>query len=268
MPVFWEEFRTLDRSIWAAEIGDGSDHNIPGWGNNELQCYTDAPDNVAVVPNPDSPGDGLLRIRSVFSGQQPKPCASRISPAVPKAWTSARLTTRGSKTFTPAATGCGPLRIEARIKMPGKMGHWAGFWALGAQGTWPAAGEIDIAEHANTASLYYATTHSANLAGAWQQHPPAGREQVPVANPAAWNVYRVDWSCDSIAWFLNGEEKQRLNKAQVSNWPATFTRPFYLIFNLAVGGNLPGNNVDPAGGEMLVDWVRVTAPPAAAAASG
>jgi beta-glucanase (GH16 family) len=80
-------------------------------------------------------------------------------------------------------------------------------------------------------------------------------------------VYRVDWSCDSIAWFLNGEEKQRLNKAQVSNWAATFTRPFYLILNVAVGGNLPGNNVDPAGGEMLVDWVRVTAPPAAAAAA-
>lgn len=138
---------------------------------------------------------------------------------------------------------------------------------LGTQGLWPAAGEIDIAEHANKVPVYYATTHSANLAGAWEQRPGPGQEQIPVADPAGWNVYRVDWGCDYIAWFLNGEQKQRIDRTQVSNW--LFDKyPFYVILNMAVGGNLPGNDADPGGGEMWVDWVRVTAPPAAAVASG
>jgi beta-glucanase (GH16 family) len=151
------------------------------------------------------------------------------------------------------------LRIEARIKMPVKQGHWGGFWSLGTQGVWPASGEIDIAEHANKDPFYYATTHYASPTGLHVQQPLPPVNQVPVTNPAGWNVYRVDWSCDSIIWSLNGEQRSRLNKAQAANW--VFDKPFKLILNLAVGGDLPGNDADPAGGEMLVDWVKVTAPP-------
>jgi len=258
--LFLEDFKTLNRAIWALELGDGSDTpSGPGWGNGELQCYTDAPENIAVIPNPDWPVDGVLRIRSFFSGA-PKPCVGRAGPVAPKLWTSARLTTRGTRTFSPVGTGagCGPITLEARIKMPGRQGHWGGFWALGANGIWPAAGEIDIAEHANNDPYYFATTHYQHPAGHHEQNPREPVNKLHVANPTGWNVYRVDWSCDSISWFLNGELKQRLTKAQNPSWP--FNGPFYLILNMAVGGNLPGPNADPAGATMLIDWVKVTGP--------
>jgi beta-glucanase (GH16 family) len=114
--------------------------------------------------------------------------------------------------------------------------------------------------------IYYGNIHFANPAGQREQQPQDPLHKLPVANPTGWNVYRVDWGCDHIAWFLNGVQLRRVEKEQVSGW--AFDRPFYLILNLAVGGNLPGNNVDPAGGELLVDWIKVTAPPAVPAASG
>lgn len=267
VPLYWDDFRSLDRSVWTHDLGDGSDLGIPGWGNVELQCYTDSPENIAIIPNPDNPADGVLRIRTVFSGA-PRPCSNRATLPSQKTWTSGRITTRGSRTFTPVGTGtgCGPIRLEARMKMPGRSGHWAGFWALGAQGSWPAAGEIDIVEHVHNDPIFYGNIHFANSSGQREQQPQDPLHKLPVAHPIDWNVYRVDWGCDHIAWFLNGVQLRRVEKSQVSGW--VFDGPFYLILNLAVGGNLPGNNVDPAGGELLVDWVNVTAPPAVPAASG
>jgi hypothetical protein len=109
------------------------------WGNNELQCYSASPANAAIVPNPDVPGDGVLRIRSIYSAT-PQACANRVKPASTKQWTSARLITRGVKTFSPlvdAASGaCTAISMEARMRAPGKTGMWSAFWALGVSGSW------------------------------------------------------------------------------------------------------------------------------------
>lgn len=77
-----------------------------------------------------------------------------------------------------------------------------------------------------------------------------------MTDPAGtWNSYRVDWGCDSITWLVNGKQVWRLSKSQIDVW--TFNQPFYLLLNLAVGGNWPGNTVDTSGGDMLVDYVKV-----------
>ena len=123
----------LDTGIWNFDIGDGTAQGIPGWGNNELQYYTDRPENVRVV-------DGMLEITALnenFEGAQ---------------YTSARIQTKGK--FQQQYG-----RIEARMKLPWSQGLWPAFWMLGDDkgGTeiWPQIGEIDIMENRGQETYNY-----------------------------------------------------------------------------------------------------------------
>jgi hypothetical protein len=145
----------IDMSIWSFEIGDGSQYSQDqrGWGNNEIQCYTDRYQNIHVQPNPDMKNDGMLVISALYNDNTTT-CK----------WTSARLTSSLKKSISAKkdryATYCVTAVIEARIKIPLAGGTSSAFWMLpepprnrrnclgcGVYGDWCNSGEIDIMEH-------------------------------------------------------------------------------------------------------------------------
>jgi beta-glucanase (GH16 family) len=206
-----------------------------GWGNNELQYYTGGP-NATV-------SGGLLTIT-----------ANRVSGGF-NCWygacqfTSARMITRGKREFTYG-------RIEARIALPMGQGLWPAFWTLGTNiGSvgWPACGEIDVMEHVNRETLTHGTIH-------WDAggHASYGGSRF-VADPTAFHVYAIEWTPSAIKWFVDGVQYVEANILNSINSTEEFHRPFFILLNLAVGGNWPGSpdssTAFPA--RLQVDYVRV-----------
>ena len=219
-------------SVWSYDLGDGSAHGNPGWGNGELQHYTDGNENAAL----DGYGNLVITARRVDGG-----------------YTSARLITKGALELQYG-------RIEARIRVPRGAGLWPAFWALGANMDkigWPACGEIDVMEHVGREPRrVYGALHGPGYSGG------AGIAQTldlleDVA--ADYHVFAVDWEPDSIAWSVEGREYHRVRRDDVEPNPWVFDRPFFLLLNIAVGGTLGGEvseeTVFPQ--EMRVDYVRV-----------
>lgn len=221
--VWSDEFNgsSLDQSNWNYNIGGH------GWGNHEQEYYTD---KNATVEN------GNL----VITGK-----AASIDS---NAYTSSRITTKGKHEFQYG-------RIEARIKIPAGQGLWPAFWMLGAnidKVDWPACGEIDIMEHINTDSTFYGTLHWVN-----NQKVSAGNQLR--AAPEDFHVYSIEWNADSINWMLDGTRYHSVEIKNNINSTEEFHKPFFILLNLAIGGDWPGQTIDqskiPA--EMLVDFVRV-----------
>lgn len=138
------------------------------WGNSEFQCYTSDSSNAAIIPNPDKPSDGVLRITSRHVST-PQTCTNRQSAPSQKSWTSAKLVTKNLHSFAPKSgpSGCQPIVVESRLKVPWKQGHWAAFWMLpqDSGAGWPKSGEIDIMEHINLAQEVLGTVHLGNAEG-------------------------------------------------------------------------------------------------------
>jgi beta-glucanase (GH16 family) len=246
--VWREEFDgdSLDPRTWFFETGDGSEYGIPGWGNNELQYYL--PDNAQVE-------EGLLKI------------TAREQALGAFKYTSARINTRDRLAFRYG-------RIEARMRLPGGQGLWPAFWMLAQDspyGTWAATGEIDIMEAVNLGgaggNLVYGTIH---YGGEFPNNLSTGQSYlVPSSARDEFHTYAIEWDAGEIRWYVDD-----VLYAMQNNWsstggdfPAPFDQPFYIIFNVAVGGNFPGSpnasTVFPV--TMEVDWVRVYSgqPPAA-----
>ncbi len=231
----------VDASKWMHELGAG------GWGNNELQTYTDSTRDSA------HDGDGNLVI-----------AARQDSPGV---YSSARLVT--SRTFSQTYG-----RVEARIKVPRGQGIWPAFWMLGSDlGSvgWPNSGEIDVMENiGREPNTVYGTVHGPGYSGA---EGITGSRNIGRALADDFHVYGIEWAPDSIRWFLDGREYHRVTPASLGGDRWVFDKPFFLILNVAVGGNWPGypdaSTQFPQ--QMLVDWVRTaptSAPPPPAPASG
>lgn len=93
------------------------------------------------------------------------------------------------------------------------------------------------------------------LVGLHMQAP--GNNQIPMTSAAlqGFNTYKIVWGCDSVTWYVNDKLGLTVLKSDLPNWP--FDQPFYIIMNLAVGGNLPGNDVDLSGGDLTVEYVKV-----------
>nr|WP_030500005.1 glycoside hydrolase family 16 protein [Micromonospora purpureochromogenes] len=229
-----------DASKWRYDIGGG------GWGNNELQYYTNSTRNAALD------GNGNLVIT-----------ARRENPSGYSCWygscqyTSARLLTNG--TFAQAYG-----RFEARIKVPRGQGLWPAFWMLGNDiGTnpWPGSGEIDIMENVGYApSTVWGTLHGPGYSGGSgvgaSTSLPGGQ-----ALADAFHTFAVDWAPDSITWYLDGVAYSRKTPADIGGNRWVFDHPFFMIMNVAVGGNWPGS---PDGSTtfpqtMTIDYVRVQA---------
>lgn len=235
---------------WTFDIGDGTNQGLPaGWGNNELQYYTDRPENVKVE-------NGVLVITAreeSFEGSN---------------YTSARLKTRGlfEKQYG---------RFEARIKLPSGQGFWPAFWMLGVPETitvdgqeveeeWPLIGEIDIMENVgDEPTTIFGSIHGPEYNGGNSISKEYVLENDRV--DTSFHIYGIEWSPNRINFYIDDKLYQSLTPQDVEEetdgegvWVFD-DRPFYMIINVAVGGNLPGSpnpeTVFPQ--SMIVDYVRV-----------
>ncbi len=227
----------VDRSKWRFETGGGQN------GNNERQYYTDSTNNAA------HDGRGNLVITARKENPNNFQCYyGRCE------YTSARLQT--ASTFTQTYG-----RFEARIKIPRGQGIWPAFWMLGddlGRVGWPKSGEIDIMENVGKEpNTLYGTVHGPGYSGA---EGITGSRTIgrPLADD--FHTYRVDWEPNSIVWYLDGAEYFRLDPSKLGGDRWVFDHPFFMILNLAVGGNWPGypdaSTQFPQ--QMLVDYVRVS----------
>lgn len=215
-----------DATKWNYNLGAG------GWGNNELQNYTNSKDNVSLD------GEGNLVITAIKNGNS---------------YTSARITT---KNLFSHAYG----KIEARIKTPYGPGIWPAFWMLGDNFDtvgWPNCGEIDIMElKGNIPNTIYGSLHGPGHFGGG-----AISKSYVLRNARFdqdFHLFAVEWEENKIDFFVDGYLYQRVTAKDVpGEW--AFNHPFFLILNIAVGGNFvgPPKDLTTFPQKMYIDYVRV-----------
>lgn len=234
--VWHDEFdgSKLDPSKWAYVTGGD------GFGNQELEYYTGRPRNIYIE-------HGMLVIQALKENY-------RGPDGGMHGFTSARLQTRGK-----FARAYG--KFEARIKIPCGQGTWPAFWMMGdVSAGWPASGEIDIMENiGGEPATVHGTVHGPGYSG---EHAIGAPFSLPEGQRFCdeFHVLAVEWEPEGIRLYVDGKQYQSLGPASLpegAKW--VFDRPFYLILNLAVGGEWPGS---PGGTsrfpqKMLVDYVRV-----------
>ena len=239
--VLSEEFDTdgaPNPSIWDYEIGTGP--NGDGWGNQELQYYTNRPDNATIQ-------NGVLLITAreeSFEGAQ---------------YTSARLLT---KDRFEQQYG----RFEARIRLPFGQGIWPAFWMLGAdidENPWPGAGEIDIMEYrGQEPTILIGSVHGPGYNGG-----NAISKEYTLENDrfdTGFHVFGIEWGPDFINYYVddvlyNQITPEDINEETNGQGTWVFDKPFYILMNVAVGGSFVGspNAETQFPQSMLVDYVRV-----------
>ena len=238
----------VEASKWVYDTGGD------GWGNKELEYYTSRPQNSYQQ-------DGNLVIKVLqekYSGAD----------GVARNYTSARLKTLGKFAQT-----CG--RFEARIKIPRGQGIWPAFWMLGddveiAPG-WPKSGEIDIMENiGKEPALVHGTIHGPGYSG---EHGIGAPYSLASGKPFAddFHIYAVEWEPKAIRFYVDDQLYATRTPADLppgTKW--VYDHPFFLLLNVAVGGEWPGSpdasSVFPQ--EMLVDYVRAYRRTASPAGSG
>jgi len=215
----------LDQSKWTNELGGG------GWGNQELQTYTSAPDNSFVR-------DGKLTIQALQTGNS---------------YTSARLITKGKQSFQYG-------RLDIRAKIPKGKGVWPAIWMLGAdidQNNWPKCGEIDIMElRGSRPTELLSTMHFANSSGTHEYRGTT--EKLTTDLSADFHTYSVVRSKNMSRFYLDGAATPYYTYTSTEGAPFPFNNSFFMILNVAVGGQFDGN---PDGSatfpqQMQVDYVR------------
>jgi len=235
--------QTTPKLVWAEEFDytgtpspenwgyDTGDH---GWGNNELQNYTNNPENAFVK-------DGVLIIKAVKTGEK---------------WTSARLVTKNKRDFKYG-------RVEVSAKLPSGVGTWPAIWMLSTEwvyGGWPESGEIDIMEHVGyDVGVVHGTVHT----GAYNHKigtQVGDTIHVPDFNEN-FHVYAIAWDAEKIDFFVDAQKYftfKNDHKGDFATWP--FDQAFHLILNIAIGGDWGGEHgIDPTMEQatMEVDYVRV-----------
>ena len=227
----------LDREKWICEAGG------QGWGNNEWQFYTSRPENVSLS------GDSLLVITALEAEEDFR---GRCWYGGCK-YTSARCITQDRFTFTYG-------RVEARIQVPFGQGIWPAFWMLGAdipEIGWPNSGEIDIMEYiGKEPKTVYGTVHGPGYSGA---DGVSGNIVLEEDISDDFHEFAIEWEPEEIRWYLDGVHFHTVTPADLdgNNW--VFDHDFFLLLNLAVGGNWPGYPDDTTTfpQQLKVDYVRV-----------
>ena len=217
-----------DAANWTFDIGTGDG----GWGNDELQSYTKNPGNVPLD------GEGNLVIAAINNGGT---------------YTSARIKTQGLFALKYG-------RFEARIKTPYGPGMWPAFWMLGENietAAWPQCGEIDIMElRGQEPHIIHGTIHGPGYSGG----NPVTKSYSLVNSrfDVDFHLFAVEWDKDKIDFFVDDYLYQRIERKDVpGEW--VYDQPFFLLLNVAVGGNYVGfpTSQTPFPQTMTVDYVRV-----------
>lgn len=231
--VWADEFdsNVINTENWNFETGGN------GWGNQELQYYTDRTDNAFIR-------DGKLVIKAkkeVFGNRE---------------YTSARLTTK-DKTFVKYG------KIEAYIKLPVGAGTWPAFWMMpqnSVYGSWPRSGEIDIMEHVGSdPEMVSFATHTRNANGGSGNNWYSQIRQANIENE--FHLYSIEWLDDRIVFYVDNVKQATFWNdllGDYKSWP--FDQEFYVILNLALGGKMGGNindNIFNSDIEMEIDYVRI-----------
>jgi beta-glucanase (GH16 family) len=218
---------------WVRDLGQS------GWGNKELENYTNSTDNAFLD------GDGHLVIQAIRTPEG--------------GYTSARLKTQGLATFTYG-------KIEARMKIPYGQGIWPAFWMLGEDiktSGWPRCGEIDIMENiGKEPATVHGTVHGPGYSGGKGIGAPFALDSGRFADE--FHLYTVIWERESIEFLVDGHSYKKITPAGLpggAKW--VYDHPFFLLLNLAVGGNWPGNPdaTTEFPRRMTVDYVRVYSRP-------
>lgn len=224
--VWSDEFDTgpLNTATWNYEQGAG------GWGNNELQDYTDSDDNVHI-------DNGYLHITAL------NPSAS--------SYTSGRITTQGKKEFT-------YMRVDIRAKLPEGQGIWPALWMLGSNFSsvgWAKCGEIDIMEYlGHEPAKVYGTIH-------WDANGYTNRGGNYTLSSGtfstSFHLFSFIWTPNNLRWLVDGYQYLKINLSSINGFPINF--PQFFIFNIAVGGNWPGypDETTTFPQHMIVDYIRV-----------
>lgn len=226
--------RTQDyKLVWSDEFTDGInadwtyDIGGHGWGNNELQYYTDSNTSVS---------NGTLKIivenENVGNNK----------------YTSSRLKTKGAKAWKYG-------RIEARIKLSKVKGNFPAFWMLGNtfnDFNWPECGEIDIMEQINMEDIIHANVH-------YDNNGYSSNSSSVSCNVSEFHVYGIEWDEKSIRFLLDGEQYHEVNILNGINGTDEFHEEHFIVLNYAMGGNWPGFEIDETAlpSTMEVDYVRV-----------
>jgi beta-glucanase (GH16 family) len=230
-----------DPAHWTHETGGG------GWGNDELQYYTDRTENSSL----DGDGHLLITVRAVDPTTSGLACWYG-----PCAYTSARLITEHKQVFQYG-------RVEARIRVPAGGGLWPAIWMLGSNIRdvgWPQSGEIDIMEFVGRSpNEIFGTIHGPGYSGADSY---SGLRDVGAPVGAAWHDVALGWSPQRIAWEIDGVRFHEVAPGDVAPNGWVFEHPFFLLANMAVGGNF-GGAVSPDvmfPQTFAVDHIRVYRP--------
>ncbi len=244
--VWSDEFKgtELDKNKWTFDLGNGHSVGNPGWGNNELEYYTNRSENVKV----DNGNLVITAKNENYEGYN---------------YTSARIKTKGlfSKKYG---------KFEIRAKAPTGQGLWPAIWMMPEEdvyGVWAASGELDIMEgwgskpHKVAGTIHYGSQWPGNEYSGNEYDFPNG------GSITDYHTYAVEWEPGEIRWYVDGQLYSTKNdwysrsngKNQDNAYPAPFDQKFHLIMNLAVGGNFDGDPADTSifPKSMSVDYVRV-----------
>jgi beta-glucanase (GH16 family) len=234
----------VDKRYWTHDIGDGY-----GWGNNEKQYYTNKPANISTN------GQGHLVISAIkLDENNDADMTYRCFQYLDCLYSSAKIVTRGKLGFQYGT-------ISARIQTTEGVGMWPAFWMLGVPRPscdgWPSCGEIDIVEtRGSDPYTSVSSLHGPGYSGgsAKTTYFAAGNE--PLSD--AFHVYRVDWLPNSIKFYVDGKLVGSHRKSTIAPKSWVFNAEFYLILNLATGGNFDGGALDETieRAQIKVDWIK------------
>ncbi|MFW6364040.1 MAG: glycoside hydrolase family 16 protein, partial [Spirochaeta sp.] len=234
----------VDTETWSFEIGNGHSHGIPGWGNAELQYYTDEEQNAFIR-------DNHLVIRALEDVREDE--------FGTYSYTSARMISQDSVSVQYG-------RIDVRARLPHGQGIWPAVWMLGAnlpEVGWPASGEIDIMEYlGHQTDRVHGTIHGPGYSGG------GGIGDTYISDgefSQDFHTFSLIWDEDIIIWLVDDEPfhvvtAEHVRRFYNADW--VFNQEFFFILNMAVGGHWPGNPDDTTSfpQEMEIDYIRVYTP--------